>query len=137
MAAVCLATYRDYRELPHTPSDETLSDPENTHKYEQQKDLEWEEKDWIKKIWKDPKPEDEEAKEITERIWTKPVVMDPRIASRMRKFEISPEDVERANKIVVPEEEVEGWTKGKLRQLYRWSAAKLAKEEKKAWDIDE
>ncbi|KAM7216345.1 Mitochondrial import inner membrane translocase subunit Tim54 [Rhypophila decipiens] len=135
VAAVCLATYRDYRELPQDES--TLSDPDNTHKYEQQKELEWEEKDWVKKIWKDPKPDDEEAKEITERIWTKPVVMDPRIATRMRRFEIDPEDEARAKQIVVPEEEVEGWTKGKLRQLYRWGVAKVAgPKEKHPWDID-
>ena len=41
----------------------------------------------------------------------------------MRRFEIQPEDEARAAKIVVPEEEIEGWVKGSLRSLWRWGAS--------------
>ncbi|KAG6011254.1 hypothetical protein E4U41_005538 [Claviceps citrina] len=48
------------------------------------------------------------------------MVIDPRIAQRMRRFEITPQDEERAAGLVVPEEEVEGWIKGSLRGVWRW-----------------
>ena len=48
-----------------------------------------------------------------------PVVLDPRIAERMRRFELTPDDEARAATIVVPEEEIEGWIKGGLRSLGR------------------
>ncbi len=66
----------------------------------------------------------------------KPIVMDPRIAERMRRFELSPEDEARASKIVVPEEEVEGWIKGKLRHVYRWGVA-AAFEKKKLTPLED
>ena len=52
-----------------------------------------------------------------ERTWLEPIVLDPRIAARMRRFELTLEDEARARSIVVPEEEVEGWIKGGLRSL--------------------
>ncbi|KAH8165947.1 hypothetical protein CIB48_g2272 [Xylaria polymorpha] len=109
VAAVCLATAREYRE-----------DPDES---EQATALAWEEKDWPKSVWKEPKKDgdDDEKKDTPptpppEKIWTSPMVLDPRIAMRMRRFEINPVDESRARAIVVPEEEVEGFLKGRSAQ---------------------
>ncbi|KAI2472756.1 mitochondrial import inner membrane translocase subunit Tim54 [Annulohypoxylon bovei var. microspora] len=118
VAAVCLAAAREYRE------DADLT------RAEQQTALEHEEKDWVKSVWKeDEKPKEGEKDTATvtvpsEKIWASPVVLDPRIAMRMRRFEIQPEEVARAKEIVVPEEDIEGWIKGSLRSLYRWTMSK-------------
>ncbi|KAG5978346.1 hypothetical protein E4U55_006220 [Claviceps digitariae] len=120
VAAVCFAAAaRDWREADG--------------QYEQQRTLEHEERDWPKSVWQekqdeeDPAAEPEKqataAKPPKERIWASSMVIDPRIAQRMRRFEITPEDEERAAKIVVPEEEVEGWLKGSARSLWRWGAS--------------
>lgn len=114
VAAVCFNTYREFRET---------ADQE----YEQQKELEWEEKDWVKSVWKEDKKKRDDGDEDeapTEKIWAKPVVLDSRIAMRMRRYEIQPDDEARARIIVVPEEEIEGFMKGSVRQLYRWSVKK-------------
>ncbi|KAI1504574.1 mitochondrial import inner membrane translocase subunit Tim54 [Biscogniauxia marginata] len=135
VAAVCLAAAREYRE-----------DATATGESEQQTALAEEEKDWPKPVWKEqttetkPKPREEVAGADAdaappEKIWTRPVVLDPRIAMRMRRFEIRPEDEARAREIVVPEEEVEGWIKGSLRGLWRWAMAK-PEPPKSAW-LDE
>ncbi|KJK78685.1 hypothetical protein H634G_06060 [Metarhizium anisopliae BRIP 53293] len=114
VAAVCFAAARDYREADG--------------QYEQQLLLEQEERDWPKSTWKEEEPATEEDKKKAasepkkERIWASPMVIDARIAQRMRRFEIQPQDEERAAKIIVPEEEVEGWIKGSLRSLWRWGA---------------
>lgn len=131
VAAVCLCSYREYQQQL------AGADADSQPQYEQQKELQWEEKDWIKSVWKEegPKEEDPEAAEVPERVRAKPIVMDPRIAERMRRFQLSPEDEARVRRIVVPEEEVEGWIKGKLRQLYRWGADKAF--EKKVVSGDE
>ncbi|KAI8949366.1 mitochondrial import inner membrane translocase subunit Tim54 [Xylaria longipes] len=119
VAAVCLATAREYRE--------------DVDKSEQATALAWEEKDWPKSVWKEPKDDaDDEKKESpstapAEKIWTSPVVLDPRITMRMRRFEISPADEARARAIVVPEEEVEGFLKGSLRSLWRWAVTPAPK----------
>ncbi|KAL2132584.1 hypothetical protein VTI74DRAFT_3607 [Chaetomium olivicolor] len=138
VAAVCLCTYREYQQLAAGEADD--ASPTSTGQalqYEQQKELEWEEKDWIKSVWKEDDPKDKEAAEIPEKVRAKPIVMDPRIAARMRRFQLSPEDEERASKIVVREEEMEGWIKGKLRQLYRWGAKKAFEKKKPApWDVE-
>ncbi|KAK3390782.1 mitochondrial import inner membrane translocase subunit Tim54 [Podospora didyma] len=129
VAAVCLCTYREFQQLPAEEGDAT--EPEQ--KFEQQNELAWEEKDWVKTVWKEAKHSTEEGvapEEPTERIRASPIVMDPRIATRMRRFELLPEDEERVSKIVVPETEVEGWTKGKLRNLYRWGVDKATKPKK-------
>ncbi|KAI0139972.1 mitochondrial import inner membrane translocase subunit Tim54 [Hypoxylon sp. NC0597] len=117
VAAVCLAAAREYRE----DADLTRS--------EQQIVLEHEERDWPKSVWKDEKPKEGEEKATAttpppEKIWASPIVLDPRIAMRMRRFEIQPEEEARAREIVVPEEEVEGWIKGSFRSLYRWAVSK-------------
>ncbi|KAI0478329.1 mitochondrial import inner membrane translocase subunit Tim54 [Xylaria cf. heliscus] len=116
VAAVCLATAREYRE--EVSADES----------EQAAALAWEEKDWPKSVWKEPKKDDAEAPtQPAEKIWTSPVVLDPRIAMRMRRFEISPEDETRARAIVIPEEEVEGFLKGGMRNLWRWAVTPAPK----------
>ncbi|KAI1099772.1 mitochondrial import inner membrane translocase subunit Tim54 [Jackrogersella minutella] len=119
VAAVCLAAAREYRE----DADLTRS--------EQQTALEHEEKDWVKSVWKEdekPKEGDKDAAAAPatppEKIWASPVVLDPRIAMRMRRFEIQPEEEARAKEIVVSEEEIEGWIKGSFRSLYRWAVSK-------------
>ncbi|KAI3336233.1 mitochondrial import inner membrane translocase subunit Tim54 [Ustulina deusta] len=118
VAAVCLATAREYRE--ETNPDSTDSEPE------QATALAWEEKNWPKSIWKEAKKDSDDEKENlpstpAEKIWTSSVVLDPRISMRMRRFELSPDDEIRARAIVVPEEEVEGFIKGSLRSLWRWA----------------
>ncbi|KAL7628393.1 mitochondrial import inner membrane translocase subunit tim54 [Parahypoxylon ruwenzoriense] len=120
VAAVCLAAAREYSEgTALLPS-------------EQETALEHEEKNWVKSVWKedDQKPKEGESETTTsvalppEKIWASPLVLDPRIGMRMRRFEILPDDEDRARVIKVPEEEVEGWIKGSLRSLYRWAISK-------------
>lgn len=116
-AAICFAAARDW-DNGSTVSPEDLP---------QTKALEHEESYWPKHVWKDdPAPAaaaaDDEApkKEPKEKIWTAPMVTDPRIMSRMRKFETSSEDEAQARAIVVPEKDVEGWIKGSLREAWGW-----------------
>lgn len=133
VAAVCLCTYREFQQLA---ADSDSGGPTTDQlQYEQAKELAWEEKDWIKTVWEDDvKGTVDEA--VPEKIRAKPVVMDPRIASRMRRFQLSLEDEARVSQIVVPEEEIEGWTKQHLRQLYRWGMKK-AFEKKKLTPLDD
>ncbi|KAM4059536.1 inner membrane protein import complex subunit tim54 domain-containing protein [Hirsutella rhossiliensis] len=116
VAAVCLAAGREWREAADG-------------QHEQQLALAHEEADWPKRVWKDGDGDGDEqaddaavAEQPKEKIWTAPVVLDGRIAQRMRRFEMTPEDQARAAAIVVPEDEVEGWVKGSLRGLWRWGA---------------
>lgn len=121
-AAAILATYRPYHttstssadpgfstDTDQSPQTSTPSTPQTA---EQQTVLIEEEKEWHKsvRVVKDDDPE---------RTWLDPVVLDPRIASRMRRFEVTPEEEARVKAIVVPEEEVEGWIKGGIRTLAR------------------
>ncbi|KAK8085497.1 mitochondrial import inner membrane translocase subunit Tim54 [Apiospora hydei] len=99
VAAVCFATAREYRE------GESLAESE------QATALQEAEKDWHKDVWKaDEAPKEGEEVPATpaEKIWPKPVVLDSRIATRMRRFELQPEDEKAAREIVVPEAEIEG-----------------------------
>jgi len=130
VAAVCLCTYREFRQLQANP-DSTPSDNEPWNQpaqYEQQAELAWEEKDWVKSVWKEA---DQVDPEVPEKVRPKPIVMDPRIAIRMRRFALTPADEERVSRIIVPEEEVEGWIKGNLRALYRWGYQKAFVKEKR------
>jgi import inner membrane translocase subunit TIM54 len=122
-AAIILSTYRPY----HTATSSSFSDdpdhsspdPESTPQVaEQQLALVNEEKEWHKstRVRKDAEPE---------RTWLNPVVLDSRIAARMRRAELTPEDEARANRIVVTEEEIEGWIKGGVRHLGRKGLAAL------------
>ncbi|KAE9574378.1 Mitochondrial import inner membrane translocase subunit [Colletotrichum fructicola] len=127
VAAVCFAHAREYR---------PTGDPECP--YEQQAALAHEERDWVKSAYKKPEDarDDEERAELsTERIWTSPVVVDPRIAERMRRFEIAPEVEERARTIEVPETEVEGWIKSNLRALGIWTWETIRPAERKGPNV--
>lgn len=139
-AALILSTYRPYHSTPSpaafpSESDESNSDPDQPsipQDAEQQRALLEEEKEWHKsvRVHKDDEPE---------RTWLDPVILDPRIASRMRRAELSPEDEARANEIVVTEEEIEGWMKGGVRRLGRkgWAALGFGKEKKSPLVEDE
>lgn len=63
--------------------------------YEQQHALEHEEQDWHKSVHK----RSEGADSNEERDWLDDIVMDPRIASRMRRSTMSPEDESRSERI--------------------------------------
>ena len=122
-AAAVLATYRPYTTTAEASSFTTDADSTSpqtkavdeqalTQPAEQQIALLVEETGWHKNARKRVEGE-------PERTWLEPIVLDPRIAERMRKFELTPEDEARAAKIVVKEEEIEGWIKGALRKLGR------------------
>lgn len=137
IAAVCFCTYREFREVGD------VDDPNSTQRWEQQTALAHEEKNWVKSVWKEDQEKKQDKKSTDdasptadgseaevkpfkkEKIWPKPVVLDPRIAMRMRRFELTPEEEQRAREIVVPEEKIEGWIKGRLRNLWRWGVSKF------------
>jgi len=143
-AAIILSTYRPY----HTTSNPTAEDAssfasednvspgseaqETAQTAEQQSALIAEEKEWHKSTRKRVEGE-------PERTWLEPMVLDPRIAARMRRFELSAEDEARAKTIVVPEEEIEGWIKGGIRSLSRQGLRYLGfgKEKKPANEEEE
>lgn len=114
VAAVCYAAAREYRSADG--------------QYEQQLALQHEEQNWLKSVWKEDAEKDEDDKPVPpkERIWASPMVVDDRVAQRMRRFELAAEIEERAAKIVVPETEVEGWIKGSLRNLWQWGATSFS-----------
>lgn len=115
-AAVVLATStRPYR-LPSTSSSNN-HDPAKQQGEEEEEGGEIpavllaEEKDWHKSISKRVAPSkvspDDENENKAEKIWTDPMVLDERIVSRMRRFELDPEAERRAERIARGEEEVE------------------------------
>ena len=133
-AAIILSVSRPYHTSVSSPS--TLDSPANSPtaqqdeqaqvQAEQQTALVEEEKEWHKST--------RVRKEYEgERVWLDPMVLDPRIAGRMRKAELSQEEEERAKGIVVPETEVEGWVKGGLRSLgsRTWQALGFGGEKKR------
>ncbi|CAG8975781.1 hypothetical protein HYALB_00008222 [Hymenoscyphus albidus] len=121
-AAIVLANCRPYSttSAPEPPTAFIADDasPSSTQAIdvaqsaEQQNSLFEEEKEWHKSV-RIRKEDDRE------RTWLEPVILDPRIASRMRRFKLSVEDEDISKSIVVHEEEVEGWIKGGLRRLGR------------------
>jgi mitochondrial import inner membrane translocase subunit TIM54 len=119
-AAIILANYRSYHTIPITSGSSfspTFDDSpgivaDDSKSSEQATALAEEEKDWHKATRKRVENE-------PERTWLEEMVLDPRIAGRMRRAELSRDDEERANQIVVPEEEIEGWIKGSFRGLWR------------------
>jgi import inner membrane translocase subunit TIM54 len=121
VAAVCYATSRDY----------TTTEEDGGRQYEQQTILDREETDWPKSVWKPEVPAEDDSdkqsptapKPAKELVWTNPMVVDPRVADRMRRFQITPEHEAIAAQVKVPEEEIEGWIKGSLRSLWRWGAS--------------
>ncbi|RAL65076.1 hypothetical protein DID88_001183 [Monilinia fructigena] len=126
-AAIILATYRPYHDSSSS-SPSTESSESESSEPEQSTLLQHEEKEWHKSIHTRT-PTD------SERTWLDPIVLDQRIASRMRKAELTAEEEERAKKIVVTEEEVEGWIKGSLRSLGRSGKQWFGGDkEKKPWE---
>ncbi|EER23502.1 hypothetical protein CPC735_048720 [Coccidioides posadasii C735 delta SOWgp] len=127
VAAIVLASsYRPYSDnyqstsLESTDSDSPTSS--SSLSYEQQHVLEQEEKEWHKSVHKTP-----ENPDLKEREWLDDVVIDPRIGARMRRFTLSPEEEERAQRIAEGKEWVLGeekpvpiptWTK--LWNKYGW-----------------
>jgi len=111
-ASIVLANYRPYQHDESFASPNQLDDaaplatkaPENDHAdsfpvqtsatYEQQSLLVEEEPYWHKSVRKPTTTDDEK-----ERIWMRDIVLDPRIAERMRRFELDPEQEERVNRI--------------------------------------
>jgi import inner membrane translocase subunit TIM54 len=132
VAAACFAARREYQEsLPSESDNDSTAIGVPSGPYEQQRVLAHEEKNWVKSVWKADEPaaapaEGEEAPAPVvpkEKIWASPIVLDPRIASRMRRYEIRPEDEARAREIIIPEEAIEGWIKGTARKVVRWGIA--------------
>jgi len=115
-ASIVLANYRPYQQgetfaFPSTPDDAAPlaknapeNDPEaspvqTSATYEQQSLLAEEEPGWHKSARKPAATDDKK-----ERIWMNDIVLDPRIAERMRRFELGPEQEERVNRIAAGDE---------------------------------
>lgn len=103
---VLAANARPYRDESFSPDSELTgasigSTPSGT--FEQQTALEHEEKEWHKSVHK----RDEENKD-KEREWLDDVVLDQRIASRMQRALLSPEDEARSQRIASQEEYILG-----------------------------
>lgn len=96
---VLAANARPYRDESFSSDSESSTDSAGT--YEQQTILEKEEKEWHKSVYK----RDEEDKE---REWLDDVVLDQRIASRMQRALLSPEDEARSQRIASQEEYILG-----------------------------
>lgn len=86
-----------------TTSSDTSASPSSTAAYEQQTVLEHEEQDWHKSVHKR-----EPGSENKEREWLDDVVLDPRLASRMRRYVLPPEEEARAERIAEGKEWVLG-----------------------------
>jgi len=81
--------------VPPPPSpDSSLDGTSLIGNYEQQSQLEVEEKDWHKSVHKK-----DEANPDREREWLDEITLDNRIASRMRRYVLSPEEEVRAQRI--------------------------------------
>ncbi|KKK16212.1 hypothetical protein AOCH_003718 [Aspergillus ochraceoroseus] len=92
VAGIVLASYaRPYDEGFSTPSGEAPIGGT----YEQQSQLEEEEGDWHKSVHKK-----DEANPDKEREWLDDITLDPRIAGRMQRYVLSPEEEARAERIV-------------------------------------
>ncbi|TQS38301.1 hypothetical protein Golomagni_01200 [Golovinomyces magnicellulatus] len=121
-AAVILSSYRPYHSLAdESPQSDFLSGESSTPiemvenipmETEQQIALQDEEKEWHKSVW-DRKDED------SEKIWLYPILINHQIASRMRRFELSVKEEERAKNFSFTEEEIEGRVKGSIRRILR------------------
>ncbi|EDN03635.1 predicted protein [Histoplasma mississippiense (nom. inval.)] len=80
-------------DIPPSPDSSSLVQPRSKY-YEQQSLLENEEQEWPKSVRKQ-----KEHPDVKEREWLDDIVLDPRIASRMRKFDLPAEEEERAQRI--------------------------------------
>ena len=94
-------TYSDVNAFDATSSDGL---PAPSASYEQPDVLEHEEKEWHKSTWKRIKGEEN----YKEREWLDDIVVDPRLASRMRRFVLAPEEELRAERIAEGQEWVLG-----------------------------
>jgi import inner membrane translocase subunit TIM54 len=99
-AAAVLAVYQPYGspgESHFNPESNSLPSGEESNdsasQWEQQRQLQHEEAEWHKSV-RERKDDDG-----GERVWLDDIVLDPRIAERMRKFELDSEHEERARKI--------------------------------------
>ena len=116
-ASIVLANYRPYQQNETFASPSQLDDtpplatraPENdlsssspiqtSATHEQQSLLVEEEPYWHKSVRKPATTDDKK-----ERVWMNDIVLDPRIAERMRRFELDPEQEERATRIAAGDE---------------------------------
>jgi import inner membrane translocase subunit TIM54 len=96
-AAAVLAAYQPF----DTPGGSTTSDSSDEPQWEQQRLLVHEEAEWHKSA-RERKDDDER-----ERVWLNDMVLDPRIAERMRKFILTSDDEERAKRLA--SEKGESW----------------------------
>jgi import inner membrane translocase subunit TIM54 len=120
-AAAVLAAYRPFEapgESLQSAESSQLADVDTKSQWEQQRLLEFEEPEWHKSVRE--RKDDDGTKE---RIWTDEMVLDPRIAERMRKFVLEPEAEERAKTISTEKEDA--WWK---------SVWPKREEKKKLWE---
>ncbi|KAF2019140.1 hypothetical protein BU24DRAFT_385980 [Aaosphaeria arxii CBS 175.79] len=101
-AAAVLAAYRPFDAAGASASDSG----DAVDQWEQQKLLAHEEPDWHKTV-RERKEDDDR-----ERTWLDDMVLDPRIAERMRRFQLNVEDEERANRLSAENEKESAWWKG-------------------------
>ncbi|KAG5294918.1 TIM complex component Tim54 [Histoplasma ohiense] len=80
-------------DIPPSPDSSSFAQPHSKY-YEQQSLLEKEEQEWPKSVRKQ-----KEHPDVKEREWLDDIVLDPRIASRMRRFDLPAEEEERAKRI--------------------------------------
>lgn len=95
--SVCAAALASYRPYGTTASEPASSDEDKGVQWEQQRLLTHEEPEWHKTVRE--RKEDE-----GERVWLDDMVIDPRIGERMRKFELSADEEDRANNMPVGKE---------------------------------
>lgn len=100
-AAAVLGAYRPF-EVAGETANISGDDSETSAQWEQQRLLAHEEEDYHKTAR--DRSKDEEGKE---RVWLDDMVLDPRIAERMRKFVLEAEVEERANRL--PADKKESW----------------------------
>ncbi|KAL4811182.1 mitochondrial import inner membrane translocase subunit Tim54 [Aspergillus unguis] len=111
VAALVLASYaRPYSSIDSgsnsdapLPPDNSITASSSPMTQEQQTQLEIEERDWHKVVH-----QKDEANPEREREWTSDIVLDDRIASRMRRYVLSPEEEARAQRIELGEEYIRG-----------------------------
>jgi import inner membrane translocase subunit TIM54 len=124
VAAVILAHSRPYHTTSTIPGESFAPSADSADgvvndeadKAEQDLALKQEEKEWHKTTFK---PLEDLTKERT---WLDDMVLDPRIAGRMRRAELTPEEEVRAAEIGanIPEEDLEGWFRSYCRQGIRY-----------------
>ncbi|KAI7184286.1 hypothetical protein D0869_01104 [Hortaea werneckii] len=90
VAAAVLANYRSYS--TSTTADEDSASGSQKTVPEQSQVLAHEERSWWKTTW-------DARKEHEESVWIEDMVLDERLASRMRKFELTGQDEDRAKRI--------------------------------------